>query len=170
MASDRRESIAAELPRLRRYARALLHSPAEADDLVHDCLERALSRIGQWREGESPRKWLFTILHNIYVDRVRAGVRNRARLASGLAEGPEDSYAPSYDVTMPEIERALQQIPEDQRRVVLLVGLEGLSYAETAGVLDVPVGTVMSRLARGRERLRVLMDRDGARPNLRRVK
>jgi RNA polymerase sigma-70 factor (ECF subfamily) len=170
--SSRREAVAAEIPRLRRYARALAGDDGEADDLIQDTLERALARLDQWRDGDSPRKWLFSILHNLHVDGLRRKSRRPPHV--GLESVGVDQSTPSADgASGRDLDRALQLLSVDQRRVVLLVGLEGLSYAETAGVLEVPVGTVMSRLARGRDRLRSLMDYDGdksGRPSLRRVK
>jgi RNA polymerase sigma-70 factor (ECF subfamily) len=171
--SSRREAVAAEIPRLRRYARALLGDSGEADDLIQDTLERALARLPQWREGDSPRKWLFSILHNLYVD----GLRRRSRRPPhvGLDSLGTDQHAPSADgASSGDLDRALQLLSSEQRQVVLLVGLEGLSYSETAEILDIPVGTVMSRLSRGRERLRTLMDYGGGdkngRATLRRIK
>jgi RNA polymerase sigma-70 factor, ECF subfamily len=170
---SRREAVAAEIPRLRRYARALLGDDGEADDLIQDTLERALARLPQWREGDNPRKWLFSILHNLHVDGLRRKSRRPPHV--GLESLGIDQSAPSADgASGRDIDSALQLLSGEQRRVVLLVGLEGLSYAETAEVLQIPVGTVMSRLARGRERLRTLMDYQGgdnnSRPSLRRVK
>lgn len=170
--ASRRDAVAAEIPRLRRYARALLGDDGEADDLIQDTLERALARLDQWRDGDSPRKWLFSILHNLHVDGLRRKSRRPPHV--GLESVGVDQSSPAADgASGRDLDRALQLLSVEQRRVVLLVGLEGLSYAETAGVLEVPVGTVMSRLARGRDRLRSLMDYDGdksGRPSLRRVK
>jgi RNA polymerase sigma-70 factor, ECF subfamily len=171
--ASRREAVAAELPRLRRYARALLGDDGEADDLIQDTLERGLARLQQWRDGESPRKWLFSILHNLHVDGLRRKSRRPPHV--GLESLGVDQSAPAADgASGRDLDRALQLLTGEQRQVVLLIGLEGLSYAETAEVLDIPVGTVMSRLARGRERLRVLMDYEGGdkndRTSLRRVK
>src|SRR5262245_8427392 len=171
--ASRREAVAAELPRLRRYARALLGDDGEADDLIQDTLERALARLQQWRDGENPRKWLFSILHNLHVDGLRRKSRRPPHV--GLESIGADQSAPAADgASGRDLDRALQLLSGEQRKVVLLVGLEGLSYAETAEVLDIPVGTVMSRLARGRERLRTLMDYEGGdkngRASLRRVK
>lgn len=168
-----KDTIAAEIPRLRRYARALVGQEAEADDLVQDTLERALSRLHLWRSNESPRRWLFTILHNLHIDGLRGEALRPAlnKLDEGLADpiaGPEDG------VTKCEVSAALQKLPLEQRQIVLLVGIEGLSYAEAASVLGVPIGTVMSRLARGREKLRQLLDHPPVLPSsnvsLRRVK
>ena len=167
---QRIEAIAAEIPRLRRYARALVGREGEADDLVQDCLERAIVKIDLWRDGESPRRWLFTILHNIHVDR-RRGLLRRPEVVE-LSDSIADPTASAAEgITKCEVSAALQKLPEEQRETVLLVGLEGLSYAETADVLGVPIGTVMSRLSRGRDRLRQLLERGAAeQPSLRRVK
>lgn len=163
-------AIAAEIPRLRRYARALVGQEGEADDLVQDCLERAIIKIDLWRDGDNPRRWLFTILHNIHVDR-RRGLSRRPEVIE-LADAIADPVADAAEgVAKCEVSAALQKLPEEQREALLLVGLEGLSYAETADVLGVPIGTVMSRLSRGRDRLRKLLDRGTVEPpSLRRVK
>jgi RNA polymerase sigma-70 factor (ECF subfamily) len=171
--ASRREAVAAEIPRLRRYARALLGDDGEADDLIQDTLERALARLPQWRDGESPRKWLFSILHNLHVDGLRRKSRRPPHV--GLESLGVDQSSPSADgASGRDLDHALQLLSVEQREVVLLVGLEGLSYAETAEVLEIPVGTVMSRLARGRDKLRALMDYEGGDRNgraaLRRVK
>lgn len=171
--ASRRDAVAAEIPRLRRYARALLGDDGEAEDLIQDTLERALARLQQWREGDNPRKWLFSILHNLHIDGLRRKSRRPPHV--GLESVGADLSAPSADAAGGgDIDSALRHLSVEQREVVLLVGLEGLSYAETAEVLSIPVGTVMSRLARGRERLRGLMDYEGGdkngRASLRRVK
>ena len=169
-APERRNAIAAEVPRLTRYACALIRDRREADDLVHDCVVRALANLSSWRDGDSPRKWLFTIMHNIHIDQMRA--RKRSPVHVELEEQHQSASVvhPSDDVTRSEINAAMAALPLEQRQCVLLVGLEGLTYAEAADVLGVPAGTIMSRLSRGRERLRDLLDRDTARPTLRRVK
>jgi len=173
MTDTRKAAIASEIPRLRRYARALLGADPSAEDLVQDCLERAIAGIASWREGDSPRKWLLTILHNVYVDGVRRSARRPPHV--GLDAAGNFADQPGRDgVSAGDIDRALQALSPEQRQVVLLVGVEGLSYAETAEVLSVPVGTVMSRLARGRDRLRLAMEGGGggydAGSTLRRVK
>ncbi len=170
---SRRDAVAAEIPRLRRYARVLIGDDGEAEDLIQDTLERALARLPQWREGDSPRKWLFSILHNLHVDALRRKSRRPPHV--GLENVGADQSEPAADgASGRDLDQALRLLSVEQREVVLLVGLEGLSYAETAEVLDIPVGTVMSRLARGRERLRALMDYGGGDRNgraaLRRVK
>lgn len=150
--------IEAEIPRLRRYARALTRDVSAADDLVQDCLTRALSKVHLWQEGTDLRAWLFTILHNQYVNHVRRAVREGA--AVGLSETePNLTSAPNQTkrLELRDLERAMAKLPDEQRAVLLLVGLEGMRYEEVAAVLDVPVGTVRSRLSRGREMLRQLM-------------
>ena len=156
--ADIYRSIEAEIPRLRRYARALARDVAAADDLVQDCLARALGKLHLWQEGTDLRAWLFTILHNQYVNQVRRAVREGA--AVGLSETePMLTRAPHQGkrLELRDLERAIAKLPEEQRSVILLVGLEGMRYEEVAEVLDVPVGTVRSRLSRGREALRRLM-------------
>jgi RNA polymerase sigma-70 factor (ECF subfamily) len=150
--------IEAEIPRLRRYARALARDVATADDLVQDCLTRALGKLHLWQEGTDLRAWLFTILHNQYVNQVRRAVREGS--AVGLSETePLLTRAPHQgkSLELRDLERAIAKLPEEQRSVILLVGLEGMRYEEVAEVLGVPVGTVRSRLSRGREALRRLM-------------
>jgi len=163
-------AIAAEISRLRRYARALVGKASQADDLVQECLARALSNQSQWREGASPRKWLLTILHNVYIDEGRRQTRRPdATPLDAVPEPVSGEHGGGIDIM--EITDALGRLPEEQRQALLLVSLEGLSYAETAEVLDIPVGTVMSRVARGRERLRHdIYGVDGRGPNLKRVK
>lgn len=168
---DTRQAIVEQIPHLRRYARALKRDAGPADDLVQDCLERALSRIHLFSAGTNIRTWLFTILHNLHANQVRRATRrpddaeleNEAEPPSPAGEGP-DRRLPVRDLG-----RALDKLADEQRAVLLLIGLEDMSYKEASEVLGVPIGTVMSRLARGRERLRQLMD-SGDVPVLRRVK
>ena len=159
-----RESVEAMIPALRRYARALTRDRDAADDLVQDTLVRAL-RSEHLFHGGDVRSWLYTILTNLNRNRLRS-------LARRPALSPiEDNDAP--DMAGPEaggrdIERALATLVEDQRNALLLVVLEGLSYREVAEVQGVPIGTVMSRLARARVQIKAYLD--GERPTLRRVK
>jgi RNA polymerase sigma-70 factor, ECF subfamily len=152
------QSIEAEIPRLRRYARALARDVAAADDLVQDCLARALGKLHLWQEGTDLRAWLFTILHNQYVNQVRRAVREGVAVELSETE-PLLTRAPHQGnrLEMRDLERAIAKLPEEQRSAILLVGLEGMRYEEVAEVLGVPVGTVRSRLSRGREALRRLM-------------
>jgi RNA polymerase sigma-70 factor, ECF subfamily len=153
--------IEAEIPRLRRYARALTRDVCTADDLVQDCLTRALGKLHLWEDGTDLRAWLFTILHNQYVNYVRRSVREGA--AVGLHDNqPLLTRAPhqGHRLELRDLERAIAKLPEEQRSAILLVGLEGMRYDEVAAVLGVPVGTVRSRLSRGREALRKLIGAD----------
>jgi len=149
--------IEAEILRLRRYARALTRDLIAADDLVQECLTRALSKLHLWQQGTDLRAWLFTILHNQYINHVRRTAREGT--AVGLSERePLLARAPQQGsrLELRDLERALAKLPRTQRSVILLVGLEGMSYGEVATVLDVPIGTIRSRLSRGREALRRL--------------
>lgn len=155
--ADTYHDIEAEIPRLRRYARALTRDVVSADDLVQDCLTRALGKLHLWQEGSDLRAWLFTILHNQYVNNIRRAVREGASVRLNETE-PTLSRAPQQGkrLELRDLERAITQLPEEQRSVILLVGLEGMRYEEVAAVLHVPVGTIRSRLSRGREALRRL--------------
>lgn len=150
-------AILAEIPRLRRYARAMLGNRAAADDLVQDTLERAWVRLSQWRVGSDLRAWLFSIMHNLRVDQLRRPAVSTQSMDEDDVDTP--TRATQTDVLeVRDIESALSQLPDEQREVLLLVALEEMSYAEIAETLVIPVGTVMSRLSRGRERLRQIMD------------
>ncbi|MDP3540752.1 MAG: RNA polymerase sigma factor [Azonexus sp.] len=150
-------AILTELPRLRRYARAMVGDRAAADDLVQDTLERAWSRFAQWRPGSDLRAWLFGIMHNLRVDQLRRpGVKT---LPMDDEEFEVPTRATQTDrLEVIDLESALARLPEEQRAVVLLVALEEMSYDEVASTLDIPMGTVMSRLSRGRERLRLILE------------
>jgi RNA polymerase sigma-70 factor (ECF subfamily) len=155
--ADTNREIEAEIPRLRRYARALTRDIVTADDLVQDCLTRALGKLHLWQEGSDLRAWLFTILHNQYVNHIRRAVREGATVGLNESEPllrrrPEQSRR----LELRDLERAIGKLPDEQRTVILLVGLEGMRYEEVAAVLNVPVGTIRSRLSRGREALRRL--------------
>ena len=149
--------IEQQIPRLRRYARALTGDRVVADDLVQDTLERAWSKLHLWRRGSDLRAWLFTVMHNVYVNQLRS----RAGYAVVPLDENEpillDRAAPSDRLEIRDLDTALRKLPDEQREVLLLVGLEQLSYDETARALGIPIGTVMSRLSRARERLRRLM-------------
>ena len=162
--------IEEQIPRLRRYARALTSDAVRADDLVQDTLERAWSKFSLWRRGSDLRAWLFTIMHNVYVNQVTAaGARHEwLPLDDDALEVPVEADQ-ERALEMRDLVSALNQLPPDYREVLLLVGLEELRYEEVAKVMNVPIGTVMSRLSRGRERLRRLMAGEAA-PVLRRVK
>lgn len=161
--------IDACIPRLRRYAQALVGNRAEADDLVQDTLERAWSKLSLWRGRSDLRAWLFSIMHNLYVDQVRKPKLVTTSLAAeamavAVRAGQADAMA------LRDIETAMRSLPHEQREVLLLVALEQFTYEEVAKTLRVPIGTVMSRLARGRERLRAVMEGRPTHSTLRVVK
>lgn len=155
-----RQAIIQHIPSLRRYARALTGDAWAADDLVQDTLERACSKWRLWLAGSDLRAWLFTLMHNLFVNQLRDAARrpapmhlvDAAELADELA-APEAGTAVGLD-----LQRCLMLLPQDQREVLLLVGIEDLPYAEVARITGVPLGTVMSRLSRARARLRELME------------
>ena len=148
------------IPGLRRYARVLTGDTWMADDLVQDTLERACSKWRLWLAGSDLRAWLFTLMHNIYVNQVRSSARQAAAGASINADDvAHELVAPASETADAlDLQSCLLRLPEDQRVVLLLVSLEDLSYAEVAKITGVPIGTVMSRLWRARSRLRELMD------------
>lgn len=163
---DQKAAIAREVPRLRRYARALVRDSAEADDLVQDCLVRALARLESWRHGDSPRKWLFTIMHNLHVDRLRANDRMPDHSAietisdGDISEPPRQMDRLNANAAM----EALFTLPAERREALLLVAVEGMSYRDAAAVIGVPVGTLVSRLGRGRAQLRATLEAGPTRP------
>ncbi len=145
------------VPRLRRYARALVANREDADDLVQDTLERAWAKAALWRGVSDMRAWLFSIMHNLHVDGVR-----RPRLHTVIMDDdtPDVPVAPTQGerLAVLDLQAALDLLPVEQKEILLLVALEDMAYAEVAQALGIPVGTVMSRLSRGRERLRGLME------------
>ena len=145
------------IPRLRRYARALTGDRARADDLVQDTLERALAKIHLWRPGSDLRAWMFTIMHNVFINQVRASSSAVISALDDEAVQPAIRATQSDRLEVMDLQVALARLADEQREVLLLVGLEQMSYEEAAGVLNIPIGTVMSRLSRARERLRVLL-------------
>lgn len=154
------EALVGHIAGLRRYARALLGGNAnDAEDLVQESLARALARIRPWTPIRDLRSYLFTVMHNLYVDQYRS--RRAAPTVvdiDNVLQHP--SIVPNQDrrLELRDLARALEALGEEQRDVVLLVGLEGLSYGEVAKILGVPIGTVMSRLSRGRRQLRELIE------------
>ena len=164
------EHIATHIPQLRRYARALTGDYSAAEDLVQDTLERAWKRIGLWRLGSDLRAWLFTIMHNLYVNQLKTDLRKQG-------QPPEQatldlSVRPTQEdrLELRDLNKALRRLSNEQREVLLLVGLEQMSYEEVAKVLGIPIGTVMSRLSRGRDQLRAMMEGSSAAPQLKVIK
>ena len=161
--------LEAEIPRLRRYARALTRDIVRADDLVQSCLTRAVAKQHLWQYGTDLRAWLFTIMHNQHVNDVRRGLRegNYVELTEASTLVVESNAVPTLELR--DLETAIGKLPPEQRQVILLVGLEGMAYEEVAKVLKVPVGTVRSRLSRGRDQLRLLMGMEEERAKHRRA-
>jgi RNA polymerase sigma-70 factor (ECF subfamily) len=167
--NDFARMLEAEIPRLRRYARALTRDVVRADDLVQSCLTRAVAKQHLWQPGTDLRAWLFTILHNQHVNDVRRGVRdgNNVELTEAMQLAVQSNAIPTLELR--DLETAIGKLPPEQRQVILLVGLEGMAYEEVAKVLKVPVGTVRSRLSRGRDQLRLLMGMEEERAKHRRA-
>lgn len=150
--------VIGKIPQLRRYARALTGDAAWADDLVQDAAERALVRRKAFQPGSNLRAWLFTILRNLYIDQLRA----RREIAVDDESAPwRNLEAPRTEVdglVLRDVQQALYHLSMEQREVLLLVGVEELTYQEASTVLSVPIGTIMSRLSRAREHMRMLLD------------
>ncbi len=163
------EQIAPYIPRLRRYARALVGDQHAADDLVQDTLERAINKRHLWRPGSDLRAWLFAIMHNVFVNQLRSR-QSHPEVALDDEALPAVASTESARLELRDLQAALAALPVEQREIVLLVGLEQLAYAEVSQALGIPIGTVMSRLFRGRERLRALMTGMAAAPTLKVVK
>lgn len=164
------EHIATHIPQLRRYARALTGDYTAAEDLVQDTLERAWKRIGLWRLGSDLRAWLFTIMHNLHVNQLNADSRQQGQLSEQATL--DLSVRPTQEdrLELSDLNKALRRLSNEQREVLLLVGLEQMSYEEVAKALGIPIGTVMSRLSRGRDQLRAMMEGSSAAPQLKVIK
>jgi RNA polymerase sigma-70 factor (ECF subfamily) len=145
------------LPRLRRFARSLTGDPHDADDLVQVAIERALARAGQWNPSLSLKSWLFGIVRNAWIDETRSRRRGR-RMFTAEEEGERVGVS-SMDARMVamSVEAAMNRLPEEQRAAIALVLIEGLSYKEAAAAMDIPIGTLTSRLSRGRDTLQNLL-------------
>ena len=151
------EQIVALLPRLRRFARNLVRAPHDADDMVQIAVERALLRLDQWRSDARLDSWLFKILRNAWIDEMRSRGR-RAKIFMPEEAGEQIGEASmEREIDRLSVEAALSRLPQDQRLAVSLVLVEGLAYKDAADVLDVPIGTLTSRLARGREALQEML-------------
>ena len=161
MPQNIREQIIALLPRLRRFARNLARNPHDADDVVQIAVERALTRLDQWRSDARLDSWMFKIVRNAWIDELRwRGRRDKLFLAAEAGENVgTDSMARETDLLA--VQSAMARLPQEQREAVGLVLVEGLPYREAADVLDVPIGTLTSRLARGREALQTMLGTEG---------
>ena len=165
------DCVGPHLAHLRRYARALTGDRTRADDLVQDTLERAWIKFHLWKPALAIRPWLFAVMHNVFVNHVKTWARHpQASLSDDdmaqLIVRPNQSDMIEVD----DLSRCLAQLPVEQREVLLLVSLEDMNYAQVAQVLSIPVGTVTSRLARARARLRALLDERGIAPSLKVVR
>lgn len=148
------DELLGHLPRLRRFAHALARSAADADDLLQASVERALVRRGQWEPGTRLDSWMYRLMRNLWIDTVRADTRRgetfvapEAGEAIGAAGGQEMA------VELGKVAQAMRTLPPEQREAVALVVIEGFAYKEAAEILDIPMGTLTSRLVRGREAL-----------------
>jgi RNA polymerase sigma-70 factor (ECF subfamily) len=155
------EQIVALLPRLRRFAKNLTRNPHDADDIVQIAVERALGRLEQWRSDARLDSWMFKIVRNAWIDELRSrGRRDKIFLAAEAGENiGTDSMASETEWL--SVQAAMARLPQEQREAVSLVLIEGLPYREAAEVLEVPVGTLTSRLARGREALQAMLGAEG---------
>jgi RNA polymerase sigma-70 factor (ECF subfamily) len=153
------ELMVAQIPSLRRYARALTGNTWAADDLVQDTLERACSKWRLWLVGSNLRAWLFSVMHNLFINQLRQSTGRGPLTLVDIADVADELQAPETDsCQMLDLQRCMMRLPPEQREVLLLVSMEDMSYAEVAKVTGVPLGTVMSRLSRARTRLQTLLD------------
>lgn len=157
MRAEDEAQILACIPSLRRYARGLTGDADRADDLVQDTLERAWSRHSRWQRRGELRAWMFGIMHNHFIDGVRAAGRRTDQPAPGDLPDAPVRATQTDQLEVRDLDRCLLALPAEQREVLLLIAVEDLSYQETARILAVPIGTVMSRLSRAREKLGALM-------------
>ncbi len=152
-----RRDIAGLLPRLRRFARAVTRNAADADDLVQAAVERALLHTGQWEPGTRLDSWIFRIMKNAWIDELRKRSRH-SQLFAAEEEGEQVGVSHTeQQIDAMAVRKALAQLSDDQRLAVSLVLVEGLAYKEAAEVLEIPIGTLTSRLARGRETLQAIL-------------
>jgi len=150
------EEMLALLPRLRRFARSLTRDQADADDLSQLSVERALKARDQWQPGTRLDAWMYRIMRNIWIDEARARVRRAQTFApeeDGVNVGDDGHEAIERNVAMNDVDRAMAKLPDEQREVIALVLVEGLAYKEAAEILEIPMGTLTSRLVRGRQAL-----------------
>ncbi len=159
-AGFRGDELAIAISRLRRYALVLTGNPARGDDLVQDTLARAWDKRSYWRPGSDLRAWLFTIMHNIFVNQLAAARRDAANVSldaedeNGMALQVSGDDDPTKRIELREVMQQVRRLPAEQREVLMLVAVEGMRYEEVATTLAIPVGTVMSRLSRARDKLK----------------
>src|SRR3984957_1993905 len=155
------EQIVALLPRLRRFARGLTRNPHDADDVVQIAVERALKRLDQWRSDARLDSWMFKIVRNAWIDELRSRGRRDKIFVPEEAGENIGTESMERETALMSVQAAMARLPEDQRIAVSLVLVEGLPYKEAAEVLEVPIGTLTSRLARGREALQAFLEPEG---------
>ncbi len=162
------------IPALRRYAYSLLYQQDQADDLVQDCLERAIKKRSLWQQGTSLRAWLFTMQHNLYVNQLKHLARQTQIMIVETEQLTHTLEPYKSDTLMDDIDFCMRQLPENQRQILLLISVEGFSYKEVGEIVGIPLGTVMSRLSRARKSLQALMNGEtkptSSQPVLRSVK
>ena len=164
----REEELAAVIPRLRRYALVLTGNPARSDDLVQDTLARAWDKRSYWRTGSDLRAWLFTIMHNVFVNQLAGARRDAANVSldaedeNGTALQVRIDDDPTKRIELQEVMGWVRRLPAEQREVLTLVAVEGMRYEEVASTLGIPVGTVMSRLSRARDKLKRMAQQPSA--------
>jgi len=162
--------IIAEIPRLRRYAHSLCLDRDDGDDLVQATLDRALGRIGYWHKGTNPRAWLMTIMHNVYVNNIRAKKRSESLITTtDDPAGTTDGMSDRKGLLLRDLERGMARLSAEHREALLLVGMEQYSYKEAARIAGVSIGTLTSRLHRARQELQAYMQGESGR-SIRRVK
>jgi RNA polymerase sigma-70 factor (ECF subfamily) len=165
VAGFRDEELAAAIPRLRRYAFVLTGNPARSDDLVQDALTRAWDKRSYWRPGSDLRAWLFTIIHNVFVNQLAAARRDAANVSLDAEDANDPPMQLSGDddptrrIELQEVMQQMQRLPAEQREVLMLVAVHEMHYDEVAALLGIPIGTVMSRLSRARDKLRCMVPR-----------
>jgi RNA polymerase sigma-70 factor (ECF subfamily) len=157
--NDLHQLIVNEIPRLRRYARFLLRNPQAADDLVQDTLVRAVAAVDSWQPDSNMRAWLFTIMKNVMRNDFRRAKHADIHVGDEIDSHPATAVEGNQEsrVALGDLQRALNDLPNEFKQVVLLCAVEGFQYEEVAVILNIPVGTVRSRLSRGRAALRVLL-------------
>lgn len=165
----KRRLIVEQIPALRRYALTLTRNSTQADDLLQDCLERAMNKLSLWTMHTNLRAWLFTMMRNLYLNSLK-GIHNSTSLDDiDILETASSAVSPEENVYLQQVQNAMQHLRTEFREVLLLVAVEGMRYEEVARLLDIPVGTVMSRLSRARQQLLAMVE-DKQVTHLRRVK
>jgi len=153
--NNKKSLVEKHIPALRRYAVALTYDTSKADDLVQDCLERALRKLHLWQTGSNLKAWLFTIMHNLFINtQVRLARLPKMVSLDAVSDTLKFNGNVEQGTEIYELAVAVSKLPIDQKNVILLVGLEGFGYKEVSNILGIPLGTVMSRLHRAREKLR----------------